>query len=179
MALPVSRNTSYAPGSQVKSTDLNDLQDVVVGAAHGEIPLAFSPVDFKQVSGSEWTVSNPLTPGNVPQIAGSGGGLKVCTRFLPLRVGDRIKSISMICQDGNTEISFELHRYYNMDTTPAADVLAGVSSTEDDVHEKVTDTLSSPHVVAENEILQLVLGTTGEGSVFLVEVVIDRPLPSP
>lgn len=35
MALPLSRDTSYAAGSQVFSADLNNLQDAVVSAAHG------------------------------------------------------------------------------------------------------------------------------------------------
>lgn len=37
MALPDSRNTTYAPGVQVKSADLNDLQDAIINAAHGDI----------------------------------------------------------------------------------------------------------------------------------------------
>lgn len=41
MSLPASRNTTYAGGSQVKSADLNDLQDKVVdlnGGKHGTRP---------------------------------------------------------------------------------------------------------------------------------------------
>lgn len=35
MALPTSRNRTYAPGSQLFSADLNDLQDCIVADKHG------------------------------------------------------------------------------------------------------------------------------------------------
>lgn len=37
MALTDSRNTTYAPGDPVLANDLNELQDAIVQAAHGEV----------------------------------------------------------------------------------------------------------------------------------------------
>lgn len=39
MPLPTSRNTNHAPGSQVKSDDLNDIQDWIVNLYNGEHAL--------------------------------------------------------------------------------------------------------------------------------------------
>lgn len=63
MALPTSRNTTYAAGSQVKSADLNDLQDQVVAletaraglqadltAAEADLTAAESDIDALQAA---------------------------------------------------------------------------------------------------------------------------------
>jgi hypothetical protein len=44
MALPFSRNTNYAPGSQVESADLNDIQDCIIDGSHGsrELPITLN-----------------------------------------------------------------------------------------------------------------------------------------
>lgn len=43
MALPTSRNTTYAAGSQVKSADLNDIQDCIVGHKRPTFKRTFYP----------------------------------------------------------------------------------------------------------------------------------------
>lgn len=43
MALPTSRNTTYAPGTQIKSVDLNALQDDDINGLHGYIWLPIEP----------------------------------------------------------------------------------------------------------------------------------------
>lgn len=39
MAWPEDRLTTYAPGAQIKSADLNEIQDAIIGGKHGEVPL--------------------------------------------------------------------------------------------------------------------------------------------
>lgn len=39
MALPLSRNTNYALGVPVRSVDLNDMQDCIIGGRHGPVEL--------------------------------------------------------------------------------------------------------------------------------------------
>jgi hypothetical protein len=41
MSLPLTRNTTYSAGSQVKSADLNDLQDMIIGKKHGSISRVY------------------------------------------------------------------------------------------------------------------------------------------
>lgn len=44
MALPTSRNTNYAPGSDIKSVDLNALQDCFVAGRHGLLTKWYPPL---------------------------------------------------------------------------------------------------------------------------------------
>ena len=69
MALPISRNTTYAPGSQVKSADLNDVQDKIVALETARIALvaadavlaasvtALKTSDFTLTSGKHFAIS--------------------------------------------------------------------------------------------------------------------------
>ena len=52
MALPTSRNTTYAAGSQVKSADLNDIQDSIVQGAHGAVDYFIGAEMFAIPTGS-------------------------------------------------------------------------------------------------------------------------------
>jgi hypothetical protein len=45
MALPISRNTTYSASTEVKSADLNDLQDMIVSGRHGEYEV-FLPSSY-------------------------------------------------------------------------------------------------------------------------------------
>lgn len=56
MSLPESRNTTYAPDSPVKATDLNDLQDCIVEGKHGLRTRIFNGATAN-VDGV-WTVGN-------------------------------------------------------------------------------------------------------------------------
>lgn len=92
MALPTTRNTTYAPGSQVKSADLNDLQDQIIanntrlaGGAGAAVSLALAmtapdyhvgtaqPLFLSAVNGSaggalaaEWSSSAGYMTGSTP-----------------------------------------------------------------------------------------------------------------
>lgn len=63
MALPTSRNTTYAASSKVKSVDLNDLQDMWVGDKHAERQHTLPAAAFAVKSGTavlgdgQWTFS--------------------------------------------------------------------------------------------------------------------------
>lgn len=79
--LPTSRNNSYAPGSPVKSTDINDLQDCVIDGKHGTVNICV-PGIFGVLDGNWSTATN--------RIVSTGAG----TVLFPfqLREGDRIKN---------------------------------------------------------------------------------------
>lgn len=46
MALPTSRDTTYAPGTPVASADLNNFQDQIIGKKHGEIDVIIGVPHF-------------------------------------------------------------------------------------------------------------------------------------
>lgn len=69
MALPLSRNTTYAPLSQLKSQDLNDLQDATVFGLHGWLWLDVSiNEDIQHVSG---TAPTRLATGDLELVSGT------------------------------------------------------------------------------------------------------------
>jgi hypothetical protein len=77
MSLPISRNTTYAPGSQVKSADLNDIQDKIVGCNLG------STGNFN-VPGT-LTANGTISSGNLIQATGkltSGGNCEILGNFV-------------------------------------------------------------------------------------------------
>lgn len=51
MALPTSRNTTYAPTSMVKSVDLNDIQDCITGGKHGYVWQPIEPLQSATATG--------------------------------------------------------------------------------------------------------------------------------
>lgn len=53
MALPASRNTTYAPGSQVKSADLNAIQDCIIAGHAGTRRVGMS--DVQPILGTDTT----------------------------------------------------------------------------------------------------------------------------
>src|ERR1700755_2304482 len=61
MALPSSRNTTYAPGSQVKSDDLNDVQDQIIALNNKRIAqqkITVSAVAGSAQLGASWERGN-------------------------------------------------------------------------------------------------------------------------
>lgn len=59
MSLPTSRNTTYAPGSELKSADLNDLQDKIVDAYGGTWPITGKVIIYDEPSAAIITDFNP------------------------------------------------------------------------------------------------------------------------
>lgn len=81
MSLPLSRNTSYAASSPVKSADLNDMQDCVIGGKHGQKYLAIPAAAARWDSG--WSFA-----GNGNRIISSGAAIVYFP--IPACVGDEI-----------------------------------------------------------------------------------------
>lgn len=90
MTLPISRNTTYTPASPVKSADLNDLQDCIVGNKHGVRTLtvlgdAFNPdggtfAGFGSTGRNVWTFAGPPNDR--------------VSAWVPLHAGDRILTVT-------------------------------------------------------------------------------------
>jgi len=69
--LPTSRNTTYAAGSQVKSFDLDDIQDNIIGHKHPELEFQV-PAAAYHMEGSSWAASF-----NGVVWVGAGGGYQL------------------------------------------------------------------------------------------------------
>ncbi len=96
MALPFSRNTTYAPGIDVKSVDLNDLQDQII-ALHARV----IPVGARE---------GPLSNGFFVLGYWEANGVEDHILPLPLIVGDVLASISVTLQwDGGPDIEHSVY----------------------------------------------------------------------
>lgn len=57
MSLPLSRNTDYTPASPIKSVDLNDIQDCIIGGKHGDLWRSCPLPSFRQNAGDTLVVT--------------------------------------------------------------------------------------------------------------------------
>lgn len=91
MALPTSRNTTYAAGSQVKSADLDDIQDQIIALEahrHDDRVLVIGPPQAAFAAGAS------------DEYIASGGAAETFKLEIPLLVGDQIKSIDCYVKGG-------------------------------------------------------------------------------
>lgn len=105
MALPNSRNTTYAPGVQVKSFDLNDIQDKIISlqtqvTAHaGFIAALQAQYDKHPTRGlylpakAGWV--NSFTEFTADGVWWPNGAGQVIVWPLPLRSGDTLEKVSL------------------------------------------------------------------------------------
>src|SRR5574343_695720 len=95
MALPLSRNTNYAAASQIKSADLNDIQDCLIGDKHGSRVLNIDAAMAMGVSSNWGYTSLNLGLAYDPQWYHS---VAVADEELiipvPLGIGDRISAVT-------------------------------------------------------------------------------------
>ncbi len=91
MSLPSTRNTSYNPDDPVLSNDINAIQDCLIAAKHGEIPMTVLGADGVDVAGV-W--AKELLAG-VPIARANGGGSNEMMIPLRIPVGCRLKSASI------------------------------------------------------------------------------------
>ena len=66
--LPLSRNTTYVPAAPIRSLDINDMQDMIVGASHGSIVIPIPAASWQPLAGGggilgngQWTFSADTT----------------------------------------------------------------------------------------------------------------------
>ena len=86
MSLPASRNSDYSPAAPVKSQDLNDIQDCIVGGKHGDVTLCADAADAVAVTGSpsydgtSWTFG-PVSIIDIPLRKPEAGRVKSVTFY--------------------------------------------------------------------------------------------------
>lgn len=120
MALPTSRDVTFAPGSQIPSSVLNNIQDNIIGAKHGDV-TRYIPIPIIQTTGTSPSLGdffgNITTPisSNSPYYTAAGTGAVPDGRIavpLPISIGDRIKQIDAFVYDnagGSVNIALTKH----------------------------------------------------------------------
>ena len=86
--LPLKRNTNYTQGAEIKSADLNDIQDMIIAGKHGEIPLQLNSSNAAIVSGG-------MRPHGDGYLVDQG----LATYHIPTLLGTRVKSVRVFCKD--------------------------------------------------------------------------------
>ncbi len=100
--LPGSRNTTYGADSPVKSADLNDIQDCLIGGKHGDKVLHINPAWGRGTA-------DTIDSGGVVTMQNAGSAWSVS---LPLLVGDRVKSVTVrMFGDGAQDTTLRLKKY--------------------------------------------------------------------
>ena len=112
MALPFSRNTTYTTDTPTRSSDLNMIQDCVIGRKHGVVKETCSPRLANNGTGWEFGVGNGIST--------TGPGLAIFE--IPCMEGDEIHAVEVIANgNGSTDVEYQLRLL--------SDQLSTVSST--------------------------------------------------
>lgn len=136
MALPTSRNTTYAAGSQVKSADLNDVQDKIIDlheGKHGEI-TRWLPLPGIETGSGATPEDNVRLNTNPRYIYLVGGNNARLTIWLPLAEGERLKAVHfhLYDNDASATIAGQVHSHgaHTDGAAPPADASLGSVSTD-------------------------------------------------
>jgi hypothetical protein len=108
MPLPVSRDTTYAASSQVKSADLNDIQDCIIGNRKPTMTKIFGPNGggILPLAPANWSAAGP-NPNPGGNYFWSVGGAVAFMVYFPVEVGDRITGLSARAYgDGAADCTF-------------------------------------------------------------------------
>lgn len=143
MALPVSRNTTYAPGSEVKSADLNALQDFIIDHEarlddlEAKVRVAHAAVGMGLVA-ADWSL----------QITGTASGTYVKSTvqnsrwLIPVRVssGERITAWSVLVRHTTNSAA---QMTANLVRQPVSGAVTNVGSVQSSVAQTTRQALGS------------------------------------
>lgn len=164
MALPSSRNTTYVPGvSQVKSADLNAIQDCIIGVKHPEIERGYAAAAWqtdgtngiKNNVGGAWTVG--------------GTGVESFTTGLPeIPAGDRITTVGWSYSRGGAgTVTMRLRRRKSDGSAPEAITPSAGSETDSTGAAIETNVVTYNHTVAAGYFYYLTFATDNVAQSFL------------
>jgi hypothetical protein len=183
MALPLSRNKTYAPNDLIRSQDLNELQDWIVdhqAYVHGQRPPRIVPVEF-MARQSGWTISSAFP---YLDLSATTAGLAYCP--IPVELGERIISVAIVCcalggVAGDINASLRRVNAVVGGGSPGNEttIVATVNSAAIGTIQKIVLTPPAPGelVVADRHYYARINGAaTGSGKqIMRVEVTVDRP----
>lgn len=174
MSLPTSRSTTYAASSQVKSADLNAIQDSIIAGGHGDQSL-ITPWEYRQMGSG--VASNVFAfDEGIGAFATPGANTSLIS-FSRLRVGDRLKSASFyLYGDGTTDAAINI---FLGTLNPAAMSNLGSQSVTNQVAawSLYGVSLGTPHTLLAGEyvIAKLEFGTVGGANVGPIQWNYDHP----
>lgn len=152
--LPTARNSTYGAATPVKSADLNDIQDCIIGLKHADVLLHINQYAIRDFTAGTY---------NIDYVSTGGAG----TLWLPLPVkqGDRLKSLT-IARKGvvtaNGNLTYNLHKTTN----------AGVGSTQ------ATQADNAIPNAWGQAVFDFADFTVAAGEVFLLEFVAGGAVPN-
>lgn len=171
--LPESPNRTYGTDTPVHPGDLNDIQDAIVGAKHGEKTLV--------IPGSDGKANSLITIAPQEHTITTTGAIGV-SYGIQLAVGDRIKSVKVIVS-GNASADITGIEVLRVPTTvgavpPAVAVQLGnvvpAANTPNLITEISIDI--TDYTIAANNSLSVHVAVNATGIViYRVEVVYDHP----
>ena len=97
MALPTSRNRTYAAASPVIAADLNAIQDCIIGAKHGAKTMIIPGTSFKQKNTGAAVVYD-----NSPTLLTSGAAAADTIASFEIPVGSSITAVRFYVRDNVT-----------------------------------------------------------------------------
>ena len=101
--LPSSRNTTYTGGTPVKSVDLNDLQDCLIGAKHPLITRRLSAMSGASFSATQTAGGGNFSPTTSGAWVATAQFQTLCIP-LPVYVNERIVNIRGFVSCGVTDV---------------------------------------------------------------------------
>lgn len=169
MTWPNQRRFTYAPGLPVRSSDLNAIQDAIIGAKHGDVSLWIGP---EHARGDDTPLANPYDIRDYFL----GAAVKF---YLPLAAGTRLKSVAFGVRDKlNTPIQIYVYRTKPAINAPTL-IGTGTQSNRSGTDQRVLLTgFTGPVIVAPGECLYVwALGEplASPYRFYGAELVVDRP----
>lgn len=169
VSLPSSRNTTYAVGSQVKSADLNDLQDCIVGSKHPSRWYWFNPMLSVWTAGTNDAVR---TSGYLDQVATTS------QQLVPLNglfVGQRIISTGLRYKGNNTGFQgiWANFQYDNADGTGQGDIDYFEFTDADALYHTYTQAVAAPHTILAGKPYAAKLKLGNGVKIFAVGIEVD------
>lgn len=186
MSLPTSRNTTYTPADDVKSNDLNDIQDAIVdhegrlvSIEDAERVRVVTAAEIQRLSNSTGWLFQGNPPGDVVQPqwwSETGSGSLFAP--VPLDVGCRVLAVAVRCKMSSA-VQGVFARLWKTSTADGA-----ITARSDNTGAAASDAYQTINLA---NVVQEVMGVgeqwnvqmTAEGSttrqVFSVEITYDRP----
>lgn len=179
MTLPASRNRTYAPNSPVRSADLNDIQDNIVGGKHGDkiLTIAATAGEVATAAGGAWNLAAGFGVVGHAWVSPSLANLSV-SFSLPLHIGDRIKSVRALVKDtaGGHTLDMQLVK----STSTFTQTQIGTTQTSaGDGSDQTLSVSGLTATIASGNFYYVVVGnndtTVTTHRIYGVEVTYDRP----
>lgn len=167
--LPTSRNTSYAPGVQVQSVDLNDIQDQIIAGGHG---WRYQDVDYSR------GYRNPAGVVTLNQTTGllaltAAGATIELDLALPRNAYLRNIRARALGVDGTSQLTMQLGNRNDATTTPVAGGAGGIGANSG-IWSWVTLTYATPVTrSADQETFVVALQNTGATSITITKIAVE------